>query len=100
MSGPAPAIGGLSSPDGEPFTIGKTAYQYRAATAYETHPRLILDVLIEGIATRAMVDTGGIYLLCNPNLATRLDLNHAEAISNIQSIFFRGVLVGAHPVIL
>ena len=83
----------LTFPDGEPFTIGETAYQYRAATAYETHPHIILDVLVEGIATRAMVDTGGIYLLCNPNLATRLDLNHAEAISNIQSILFRGVLV-------
>ena len=83
----------LIFPDGEPFAVGETAYQYRPATAHETHPRVIVDLLVEGIATRAMVDTGGIYLLCNPNLATRLDLNRAEAISNIQSILFRGVLV-------
>lgn len=83
----------LTFPNGEPFTTGETAYQYRPATAHETHPRIILDMLVEGIATRAMVDTGGLYLLCNPNLATRLDFDHAEAISNTQSILFRGVLV-------
>lgn len=53
----------LTFPNGEPFTIGETAYQYRPATAHETHPRVILDVLVEGVATQAMVDTGGIYLL-------------------------------------
>ncbi|ETX04275.1 MAG: hypothetical protein ETSY2_29790 [Candidatus Entotheonella gemina] len=46
----------LTFPNGEPFTIGEAAYQYRPATAHETHPRLILDILVEGIATRAMVD--------------------------------------------
>ena len=83
----------LTFPNGEPFTIGETAYQYRPATAHETHPRIILDILIEGVATRAMVDTGGIYLLCNPHLATRLAFDRAEAISMMQSILFRGVLV-------
>ena len=83
----------LMFPNGEPFAIGEASYQYRPATAHETHPRVIVDVLVEGLATRAMIDTGGIYLLCNPNLATRLNLNRAKAISNIHSILFRGVLV-------
>ena len=71
----------LIFPNGEPFTIGEAAYQYRPATAHETHPRIMIDMLVERIATRAMVDTGGIYLLCNPHLATRLNLNSVRSIS-------------------
>jgi hypothetical protein len=83
----------LIFPDGQPFATGMTAFQYRPATAHETTPRAILDVVVEGVVTRTVVDTGGIYLLCNPRLATRLNLDRAEAISGLQSILFRGMLV-------
>jgi hypothetical protein len=49
----------LSFLNGEPFTTSATTYQHRPATVYETHPRLILRVAIEGMVTHAMVDTGG-----------------------------------------
>jgi hypothetical protein len=83
----------LTFPDGERFTTGVIPYQYRPATAYETTPRLILEVEIDGIQTEAVVDTGGIYLVCNPRIARLLHLETAEAISGVQSILLRGVLV-------
>ena len=49
----------LILPDGQPFTTGATAYQYRPATAQESTPRITLEVAIEGVVTHAMVDTGG-----------------------------------------
>jgi hypothetical protein len=39
------------------------------------------------------VDTGGVYLFCHPEIARRLSLTLAEALSEVQTILFRGVLV-------
>ena len=83
----------LTFSTGEPFAIGVTGYDYRPATSHETTPRLVLEVEIEGILTEAVVDTGGVYLLCNPYLARRLSLAPTEALSGVQAILFRGVMV-------
>ncbi len=83
----------LTLPDGERFATGSVAYQYRPATTHETTPRIILTVEIDGILTEAMVDTGGVYLFCNPHIARCLSLAPTEAMSGIQSILFRGVFV-------
>lgn len=83
----------LTLPDGQPFATGATSYHYRPATAQETTPRLVLEVAIDGLVTQAMVDTGGLYLVCHPGLATQLYLNPAEAISGPRVLLFRGVLV-------
>ena len=83
----------LTFPDGQPFATGATAYRYRPATPHETTPRVMLEVDIEGITPAAMVDTGGIYLFCNPHIATQLDLAAADALSGTLSILFRGELV-------
>jgi hypothetical protein len=50
-------------------------------------------VAIDGVVTHAMVDTGGIYLVCHPRLATHLRLEPAEAISGLQALLFRGAVV-------
>jgi hypothetical protein len=83
----------LTFPTGEPFARGVTGYDYRPATSQETTPRLVLEVAIEGILAEAIVDTGGVYLFCNPEIARRLALTPAEALSDIRTILFRGVLV-------
>lgn len=83
----------LRFPDGEVFTTSAATYQYRPATPHETTPRVIVDVVIDGIPTEAMVDTGGIYLLCHPQLAHQLNLETADFISGTLSILFRGALV-------
>jgi hypothetical protein len=83
----------LTFPNGERFATGTAPYQYRPATAYETTPRMILEVDIDGLQTEAVVDTGGVYLFCNPTMARRLALTPREALSDVQTILFRGVLV-------
>lgn len=83
----------LTWPDGRPFATGATAYQYRPATAQERTPRITLEVAIDGVETHAMVDTGGIYLVCHPRLATQLRLEPAEAISGPQVLLFRRAVV-------
>src|SRR4029453_993095 len=83
----------LTLPDGQPFATGATSYHYRPATAQETTPRLVLEVAIEGIVTQAMVDTGGLYLVCHPGLATQFQLEPAEATRGPHTFLFRGVLL-------
>ncbi len=80
-------------PDGEAFTTSAASYMYRPATPNETTPRVVLDVAVEGIHTEAMVDTGGVYLLCHSLLASRLNLDGADALSGPSVILFRGVSV-------
>jgi hypothetical protein len=83
----------LAFPTGEPFARGVTGYDYRPATAHETTPRLVLEVAIEGILAEAVVDTGGVYLVCHPDIARRLSLTPAEALSGVQGILLRGTIV-------
>ena len=83
----------LTFPDGQRFATGATSYHYRPATAHETTPRIILHVEIEGILTEAMLDTGGVYLVCHPHLVTLMDLDAADATSGPQSLLFRGVVI-------
>ena len=78
---------------GEPFALGVTGYDYRPATSHETTPRLVFEVAIEGILAEAVVDTGGVYLLCHPDIARRLSLTPTEALSGVQAILFRGAMV-------
>ena len=83
----------LTFPNGAHFATESTAYQYRPATGNETAPLLLLEVEIDGIRTEAGVDTGGVYLCCNPTIARLLSLTPAEALSDIQTMLLRGVLI-------
>lgn len=83
----------LTFTNGASFAIGSTGYDYRPATSHETTPRLVVEVEIEGILAEAVIDTGGVYLFCNPEIAQRLALTPAEALSEVQVILFRGVYV-------
>jgi hypothetical protein len=83
----------LAFPTGEPFARGVTGYDCRPATSHETTPRLVLEVAIEGILAEAVVDTGGVYLVCHPAIAGRLALTPSEALSGVQGILLRGTIV-------
>jgi hypothetical protein len=76
----------LAFPTGEPFTIGVVGYEYRPATSHETTPRLVPEVEIEGILAETVVDTGGFYQFCHPELACRLSLTPTEALTGSQTI--------------
>lgn len=61
--------------NGTPFCSGSTPYAYRPATQRENSPRILLTVQIEGVQTTAFVDTGGINLLCAPEIAARAGID-------------------------
>jgi hypothetical protein len=70
----------LSFEDGRPFAHGACPFVYRPATERETVHRIFVPVQIEGIQTEAVVDTGGVYLVCHPEIADRLRLDLADQV--------------------
>lgn len=71
----------LQFSDGEPFATGAAPYAYRPAAPAETTPRIILTVRIGSNETSAFVDTGGVYLLCSPEIVPHLNLDPDQALS-------------------
>lgn len=65
----------LQFSDDRVFARGACPYEYRPATEREMSPRILIEVEIEGVRTQAMVDTGGVYLICHPEFAELLDLD-------------------------
>jgi hypothetical protein len=57
--------------DGRPFAQGASTYLYRPATEREITPRIFVPVQIEDIQTETVIDTGGVYLVCHPEIAAR-----------------------------
>lgn len=75
---------------GEPFATGAAAYAYVPASEREDTPRITLDVLIGNLRTSAFVDTGGVYLLCSPQIAAALNLDPVDGLP-VPNLLFRGV---------
>ena len=70
----------LQFSDDRIFSCGSCSYEYRPATVREDAPRIMIQVQVQGRHTIAMVDTGGLYLLCSPELAELLDLDSAPVV--------------------
>lgn len=64
----------LRSADGKSFATGSIKYLYRPATEHEQTPRITVDVRIDTFQASAFIDTGGIYLICPPEIALTLSL--------------------------
>jgi hypothetical protein len=67
--------------DGRLFSQGTCTFLYRPATEQDTTPRIMIGVQIEDFYTEAAVDTGGVYLVCNPETAGFLKLDPDSALS-------------------
>lgn len=78
--------------DGQPFSQGACTYLDRPATAEERTPRILVPVRIEGIETQAMLDTGGVYLICDPQIADVLDLDPSAGLET-DPVRIRGITV-------
>lgn len=70
----------LKFEDGKPFAQGVCSFLMRPATDQELISRIFIEVQIEGVRTEVVVDTGGAYLVCNPEIADLLDLDPAAAL--------------------
>lgn len=74
----------LQFENGDPFTTGATSYDYRPATSKEPHERVIIRILISGIKTSAMLDTGGVFFVCTPEIGEVLGLTQGAPTDKIR----------------
>ena len=84
----------LQFENGETFATGSTPYLYHPGSEYESTPRIILSVRLERIDTPAFVDTGGIYVLCSPEVAQAIPLRQGEGIPTGNLRTARGNFIG------
>jgi hypothetical protein len=80
----------LQTASGEPFATGEARWNARYALAGDKLPRLFVQVEIEGLPASAVVDTGGAYLILNPEVADRLRLGR-DAIIHRDRLLIRGM---------
>lgn len=82
----------ISFQDGRSFAQGVCKYQYRPVTSGETTPRIVVQVQIGNLDAQAVVDTGGAYLVCDPQIAAALDLDATDALESVK-LNIRGVTI-------
>ena len=78
--------------DGTPFAGGLCSYTNRSATPEERLTRLFIRVSIEDQPTSALLDTGGAYLILNPEIAEAIELSSEDAVGT-DHLVIRGVTV-------
>lgn len=82
--------------DGRPFSQGACTFSYRPVTEQDTTPRIVVGVQIEGLYTETAVDTGGVYLVCDPEIADLLKLDPSSGLGThklqIRGFKVRGTL--------
>ncbi len=80
--------------DGRPFSQGALKYSYRPATQWEHTSRVFIPIQIEGFATEAAIDTGGVYLICDPEIAEFIGLDPRDRLHDtdvkIRGVTWRG----------
>jgi len=84
----------LSFTNGEKFSVGAIPYEYRPATLAESAPRVVLTIAIKDYETSAFIDTGGVYFICAPQIARRLQLGSAGALASEKLRWRNQVLKG------
>jgi hypothetical protein len=84
----------LYTADGLPFSQGASTFLSRPATERERTDRIFVPLQIENVQTEAVVDTGGVYLVCHPEIAELIGLDPRDKIEDtaltIRGNTFRG----------
>lgn len=78
--------------DGQPFATGAVNYLFRPATEQESSLRITIDIRIRDFQSPAFIDTGGIYLICPPEVADVLDLQPQDVLFR-ERILLRGLSI-------
>jgi hypothetical protein len=69
--------------DQSSFSTGRMTCDIRPISgSYDDSNRLFIQIAIEGVLTRAVIDTGGVYLVVEPNVAQELTLDSQIRIGN------------------
>jgi hypothetical protein len=79
----------LQFTDGRPFTTGACPYWDQPPSGHTATPRITIVVKIEDFGTQAVVDTGGVYLVCDPEISDLLDLNSSTSLG-VSTLLIRG----------
>ena len=86
----------LKFADGRPFSIGRCSYWDHLSAGQLETPRIVISVQIGGFLTSATVDTGGVYLICDPGMQEFLSLNRDGSLGTdtllIQGCRYKGHL--------
>lgn len=79
-----------------PFSTGKTSCEIRPIPGIRQDAnRILIPVAIEGIFIRAVVDTGGVYLIVEPDIAEDLGLDPQDSIRS-ETVTIRGNRIIGH----
>ena len=82
----------LQYTNGKQFAVGAAPYESRPASNTDSSLRVALAVVIDKLPTYAMLDTGGVYLLCSPEVAASLSIDPADGIP-ATPILWRGIKI-------
>jgi hypothetical protein len=85
----------LQFPTGVSFATGATTYLYQPATSFETDPPIILRVFLGSLETFAFIDTGGVNLICPPQIGIGLGLYPEDSLGVLR-ILLRGIWYTGH----
>lgn len=77
--------------DGRQFAAGKMPYRDHVGDVGNL-PRIVIVTIVERLPVEAALDTGGSFLVCNPELVEWLGLYPGTGISTA-SLFIRGMSV-------
>ncbi len=84
----------LQFSNGRVFATGVASYSYRPARGEEKYPRIHLDLRLGNVETSGFVDTGGVFLLCSPEIGKSMQLSPENALGQ-ERISWRGnILAG------
>jgi len=84
----------LQFENGESFATGATSYLYHPARELESTPRIILSIRLRNFKTLSFLDTGGVYVLCSPEIAKEIGLQPGNGISTPRLRWSRGLYSG------
>jgi hypothetical protein len=79
----------LQFADGRPFATGICLYRDQLASGRIETSRIVVRVSIGGFQTQAVVDTGGVYLVCDPEISDLLSLS-TRADLGVDTLVIRG----------
>jgi len=76
----------LDYSDGQQFATGAAECSYRKATSNDRSSRLMVPISINGRLIDAVIDTGGLFFVCTPEIAAQLGLYAIQGIHDNISI--------------
>ena len=79
----------LQFADGRPFAIGACPYRDQLSPELAETPRIVVAIWIGDFQTQAVVDTGGVYLVCDPEIPDLLNLDSSVSLG-VATLVIRG----------